>query len=82
MNREIIEKANEIVKKIKKLEKEIEYLEDYIIKGATVYFERQPDYGCGLKFSDPLTLTTEEIQILIEKRKESINKFEKELDIL
>ncbi len=82
MNRETIEKANEIIKKIKKLEKEIEHLEDYIIKGTIVYFERHPDYGCGLKFSDPLVLTAEEIQILIAKRKESINKLEKKLEIL
>ena len=82
MERDVIKKANEIIKNIETLEKEIEYLKDYVAKGVTVYFEREPDYGCGLKFSDPLMLTVEEVLDLIEKREKSIDELERNLSEL
>ena len=79
MNRDVIKQANEMIEKIETLRKEIEYLKDYVAKGVTVYFEREPDYARGLKFSDPLMLTVEEVLDLIEKSEKSIEELERKL---
>ena len=79
MERDVIKKANEIIKDIEIKEKEIEYLKDYVAKGVTVYFKREPDYGCGLKFSDPLMLGVREVLDLIDRRRNSIDELERKL---
>ena len=82
MERDIIKKANKIIKDIEVKEKEIEYLKDYVAKGVTVYFEREPAYGCGLKFSDPLSLDVKEVLDLIDRRRNSIDELERKLSEL
>lgn len=65
------------------MEKEIDCLKEYVEHGVIIYFKTNLDYKyASFTGLSPFTLTVEDIPYLIDKRKDSIEKLEKELSKL
>lgn len=80
MERERIDKANEIIKLIEDNKKSVSELEKYAEKGKTLYTERD-SYRTCTNFVSPAPISFEdwEIRLMIHNKKQRISALEKQL---
>jgi len=84
MEREIIGKANEIMKLIEENEKSVSVLQKYAESGKTLYTERYLSYGLfhDDNYPKPINLEGWEIRLMIHQKKQRIAALERQLEQL
>ncbi len=81
MQKELIDKANEIIGLIEKNEKAIEELSEYAETGGTLCFKRMYD-GLFYPFYDRIDFEDWEIRLMIYQKKQRINALKIQLERL
>lgn len=83
MQKELIDKANEIIRLIKENEKDIEKLSKYVESGKTLYTETD-GYVCRYNYLFPQSINFEawEIRLMIHQKKQRINALKVQLERL
>lgn len=81
MEKELIEKANEIIGLIEKNEKAIEELSKYAESGGTLWFQRMDD-GMFYPFYNRIDFEDWEIRLMIHQKKQRINALKVQLERL
>lgn len=82
MQKELIDKANEIIRLIEKNEKAIEELSKYAESGKTLYTEERYTYSYDGSFSQPIDFEDWEIRLMIHQKKQRINALKVQLEKL
>lgn len=83
MNKEIINKANEIMNLIDKNKNAVSELEKYAESGKTLYSERDSYMGfVGFVPQEPIHFEDWEIRLIIHNKKQRIAALEKQLEQL
>lgn len=82
MQKELIDKANDIIRLIEKNEKAIEELSKYAESGKTFYTEERYPYSCGGSFPQPIEFEDWEIRLIIHQKKQRLNALKVQLERL
>lgn len=82
MEKELIEKANEIIGLIEKNEKAIEELSKYAECGKTLYTEKSYLFSCSTDFPQSIDFEDWEIRLMIHQKKQRINALKVQLERL
>lgn len=82
MKKELIDKANEIIRLIEKNEKAIEELSKYQESGKTLYTEERCPYSYDGSFPQPIDFEDWEIRLMIHQKKQRINALKVQLEKL
>ena len=82
MQKELIEKANEIIGLIEKNEKAIEELSKYEERGKTLYTEKGYPFSCSTDFPQSIDFEDWEIRLMIHQKKQRINALKVQLEKL
>lgn len=82
MQKELIDKANEIIRLIEKNEKAIEELSKYQESGKTLYTERDYHFYFGRDFPQSIDFEDWEIRLMIHQKKQRINALKVQLEKL
>lgn len=82
MEKELIDKANEIIRLIEENEKAIEKLSKYADSGTTLYAEAEYPYSAGYCFPQSIDFEDWEIRLMIHQKKQRVNALKAQLERL
>lgn len=82
MQKELIDKANEIIGLIEKSEKAIEELSKYAESGKTLYTERDYPFSFRRDFPQSIDFEDWEIRLMIHRKKQRVNALKVQLERL
>lgn len=82
MKKELIDKANEIIRLIKENEKAIEELSKYAEGGTTLYTKKSYPFSCSTDFPQSIDFEDWEIRLMIHQKKQRINALKVQLERL
>lgn len=82
MQKELIDKANEIIRLIEKNEKAIEELSKYTESGKTLYTERDYLFSCGKCLPQSIDFEDLGIRLMIHQKKQRANSLKVQLERL
>lgn len=82
MQKELIDKANEIIRLIEKNEMAIEELSKYAKSGKTLYIKNSYPFSCSADFPQSIDFEDWEIRLMIHQKKQRINALKIQLERL